>query len=53
MEEQLVRRLIQIGIRSMNAPQRKQAHRFGVETVEMRSGSHPIELHLSGGSETP
>ena len=47
MEEKLVRRLIQIGIRSMNAPQRSQAQRFGVETVEMRTSSYPLELHLS------
>jgi arginase len=36
MEEGLAKRLIQVGIRTMNAHQRKQAARFGVEVVEMR-----------------
>ncbi|HVG39743.1 MAG TPA: agmatinase [Pyrinomonadaceae bacterium] len=36
MEEKLVGRLVQVGIRTMNAHQRKQASRFGVEVVEMK-----------------
>jgi arginase family enzyme len=36
MEEGLVDRLIQVGIRTLNAHQREQAERFGVEIVEMR-----------------
>ena len=36
MEEGCAKRLIQVGIRTMNAHQRKQADRFGVEEVEMR-----------------
>jgi arginase len=36
MEEGVAKRLIQVGIRTMNAHQRKQADRFGVEVVEMR-----------------
>jgi len=36
MEAGLATRLIQVGIRTMNAHQRKQADRFGVEVVEMR-----------------
>jgi len=36
MEEGCAKRLIQLGIRTMNAHQRKQAARFGVEVVEMR-----------------
>jgi arginase len=36
MEEGCAKRLIQVGIRTMNAHQRKQADRFGVEVVEMR-----------------
>jgi arginase len=35
MEAGLAKRLIQVGIRTMNAPQRKQADRFGVEVVPM------------------
>jgi arginase len=35
MEAGLAKRLIQVGIRTMNAPQRKQADRFGVEVIAM------------------
>jgi arginase family enzyme len=37
MEEKLAARLVQIGIRTMVGHQRKQAEKFGVEVVEMRS----------------
>jgi arginase len=37
MEERLAKRLVQVGIRTMNAHQRAQAKKFGVEVVEMRS----------------
>jgi arginase len=36
MEEGLVKRLIQVGIRTMNGHQREQAKKFGVEVIEMR-----------------
>ena len=36
MEEGLVNRLIQIGIRTFNQHQKEQAERFGVETMDMR-----------------
>lgn len=36
MEEGLVDRLVQVGIRTMTGHQRKQADKFGVEVVEMR-----------------
>jgi agmatinase len=36
MEEGLARRLVQIGIRTLNKHQREQAERFGVEQLEMR-----------------
>lgn len=36
MEERLARRLVQVGIRTMNAHQQTQADRFGVEVVSMR-----------------
>ncbi len=36
MEERLAKRLVQVGIRSMNRHQREQADRFGVEVVEMK-----------------
>jgi arginase len=37
MESGLAKRLVQIGIRTMNRQQREQAQRFGVEVVEMRA----------------
>ncbi len=37
MEERLAKRLLQLGIRTMNGHQREQAARFGVEVVEMRA----------------
>ncbi len=36
MEEGLASRLVQIGVRTLNTHQRKQAERFGVEQLEMR-----------------
>jgi arginase len=36
MEERLAKRLVQVGIRTMNGHQREQAARFGVEVAEMR-----------------
>jgi arginase len=36
MEERLVKRLVQLGIRTMVGHQREQAARFGVEVIEMR-----------------
>ena len=37
MEEGLAKRLIQVGIRTINGHQREQAERFGVEIIEMRN----------------
>jgi arginase family enzyme len=37
MEGRLAKRLVQVGIRTMNGHQREQAARFGVEVVEMRA----------------
>jgi agmatinase len=45
MEEGLATRLVQVGIRTLNAHQREQARRFGVEIVPMRdfsAGAVPI-----------
>jgi arginase len=53
MEEGLVRRLVQVGIRTMNGLQRSQAERFGVEVIDMRSweaGRRPVldgDVYLS------
>jgi arginase family enzyme len=35
MEQKLVKRLVQVGVRTFNAHQRDQAKKFGVETIEM------------------
>jgi arginase len=48
MEEGLAKRLIQLGIRTMIAHQRKQAARFGVEIVEMRDLPAIDKLKLDG-----
>ena len=42
MEEGLATRLIQIGIRTMNAHQREQVSRFGVESIEMKNFNEDI-----------
>jgi arginase len=53
MEEGLAGRLVQVGIRTINAQQRSQADRFGVEVIDMRAweaGNRPAldgALYLS------
>jgi agmatinase len=42
MEEKLASRLIQVGIRTLNPHQRKQAQRFGAEIIDMQN------LHKAG-----
>ena len=37
MEEKLAAHLVQVGIRTMNAHQRAQAERFGVQVIDMRA----------------
>jgi len=37
MEEKVAKRLLQVGIRTLNRHQREQAERFGVEIIEMRN----------------
>jgi agmatinase len=44
MEEGLVKRLTQVGIRTINRHQRNQAQRFGVEIIEMRHWRDDLEL---------
>lgn len=44
MEENLVKRLVQVGIRTMNDHQREQARRFGVEVIEMKNWDDTREL---------
>ncbi len=45
MEERLCDRLVQVGIRTLNAHQRAQADKFGVEIIDMRAwtaGQRPV-----------
>jgi agmatinase len=48
MEEQLADRLVQVGIRTMTDHQRAQAHRFGVEIIEMRNIQGNLRVPLYG-----
>ena len=48
MEEGMVKRLVQVGIRTMTAHQRKQAERFGVDVIEMKDWHQGIDLGLEG-----
>jgi agmatinase len=48
MEEELVARLVQVGIRTMTPHQREQAQRFGVEVIEMRDYHPGLDLALDG-----
>ncbi len=48
MEAGLATRLVQVGIRTMNAHQREQARRFDVEVIEMRSFSPDLTLRFDG-----
>jgi len=44
MEEKLVKRLVQVGIRTINSHQRQQIERFGVEVVEMRNWRNDLSF---------
>ena len=48
MEEGLAKRLVQVGIRTMNIHQREQANRFGVEVIEMKDWNSSIRFKLDG-----
>lgn len=48
MEEKLAAKLVQVGIRTMNAPQRAQADRFGVRVIDMRTWAAGGRPELSG-----
>lgn len=48
LEEGLVKRLVQVGVRTLNAPQRAQAERFGVEMVEMRAWRPDLVVSADG-----
>ena len=48
MEERLADRLVQVGIRTMNAHQQTQADRFGVEVHELRTWDGKLPSDLAG-----
>jgi arginase len=48
MEEGLARRLVQVGIRTMNGHQRSQADRFGVEVMDMAAWLGGARPSVSG-----
>ena len=48
MEEGLARRLVQVGIRTLNPHQAAQAERFGAEIITMRDWSPGLALDLRG-----
>jgi arginase len=48
MEAGLAKRLVQVGIRTMNQHQREQSQRFGVEVVEMRGLPAYEKLKVAG-----
>jgi agmatinase len=48
MEQGLAKRLVQIGIRTLNAPQRAQVERFGVELVQMKDFRPDLVVETHG-----
>jgi arginase len=48
LEEGLVKRLVQVGIRTMNDEQRANAERFGVETIDMRAWAAGARPEIEG-----
>ena len=48
LEDGCVKRLVQVGIRTLNRPQREQAEKYGVEMIEMRAFHEPLNLHFDG-----
>ncbi len=48
MEEKLAHRLVQIGIRTVNAHQREQIKKFGVEVIATKDWEQPKSLEFDG-----
>jgi len=48
MEDNLVKRLVQVGVRTLTGHQREQAKRFGVEIIEMREINRVNEIMFNG-----
>ena len=48
MEENLAKRLVQVGIRTLNEHQRMQVKRFGIQVIEMRALQPGLSLPFEG-----
>ena len=48
MEENLVERLVQVGVRTLTGHQREQANRFGVDIIEMKNIEAANEIMFDG-----
>ena len=48
MEKSLVKRLVQVGIRTLNDHQRDQVEKFGVEVIEMKDFNSDLSLQFDG-----
>jgi arginase len=48
MEEGLIKRLVQVGVRTMNDEQRANGERFGVETIDMIQWAAGVRPHIEG-----
>jgi agmatinase len=46
MEQKLIKRLVQVGIRTATSDQREQVRKFGVESVEMRDLNGNVQLEF-------
>ena len=46
MEQKLVKRLVQVGVRTFTADQREQVRKFGVESIEMRNVTADLQLEF-------
>jgi agmatinase len=46
MEQKLVKRLVQVGIRTFTAHQQEQVKKFGVESIEMRNVTPDLQLEF-------
>ena len=46
MEQKLVKRLVQVGIRTFTADQREQVRKFGVESIEMHQLTDRLQLEF-------
>jgi len=46
MEQRLVKRLVQVGVRTFTAHQQEQVKKFGVESIEMRNVTPDLQLEF-------